>query len=140
MMNRACLIGRLTKELELRKTNTNMSVCSFTLAVQSKMKNDKGEYTADFIPCTAWSKTAEFMTKYLHKGSLISVEGRIKTSSYDTPDGKRFRVDVIAEDVQSLEPKKNDDVVRGSVNGGSFELDYEPEPELKIAPNDLPFY
>lgn len=139
-MNSVCLIGRITKELELRKTNNNMSVCSFTLAVQSKRKNDKGEYIADFIPCTAWLKTAEFMTTYLHKGSLISVEGRIQTSSFDTPDGKRFRMDVIAEDVQSLESKKNDDVVRGSVNGGSFELDYEPEPNLKVAPNDLPFY
>ena len=140
MMNRVCLVGRITKELELRKTNNNMSVCSFTLAVQSKTKNDKGEYMADFIPCTAWNKTAEFMTTYLHKGSLISVEGRIKTSSYDTPDGKRYRTDVIAEDVQSLESKKNDDVVKGSVNGGSFELDYEPQQNLKIAPNDLPFY
>lgn len=129
-MNNVNLIGRITKELELKKTPSNLSVVTFTLAVNSTRKNDKGEYIADFIPCTAWRQTAEFMAKYLTKGSLISVEGALQTSSFEHNGEKRFRMDVVANNVQSLEPKKKEET----------KDTFNSTPSVAIQPDDLPFY
>ena len=106
-MNRTILTGRLTKTPELKKTQSGSSVCSFTLAVDRQFKkSDQPE--ADFISCVAWNKTADLMAQYLHKGSLIGVEGRIQTRSYDNQQGQKVYVtEVITDSVQFLEPKSN---------------------------------
>ena len=106
MINRVVLVGRLTRDPELRKTQSGTSVCSFTMAVGRRVST-QGQPDADFINCVAWNKTADLMTQYLHKGSLIGLEGRIQTRSYDNQQGQRVYVtEVVAESVQFLEPKK----------------------------------
>ena len=88
MINRVVLVGRLTRDPELRKTQSGTSVCSFTMAVGRRVST-QGQPDADFINCVAWNKTADLMTQYLHKGSLIGLEGRIQTRSYDNQQGQR---------------------------------------------------
>lgn len=121
MMNRVDLIGRLTKDLELRRSANGNSNLRFTLAVDRAFKQSGGP-EADFISCVAFGKTAENMARYLHKGSLISVEGRIQTGSYMNQQGQRvYTTDVVADRVQFLEPKRASQGYQqdGSYNGQS---------------------
>ena len=105
-MNRVCLIGRLTAKPELRTTSNNLSTTRFTLAVNRNFSNANGEREADFISIVAWRKQAENICQYLDKGSLVSVEGRIQTGSFDDKDGnKRYTTDVVADQVNFLESK-----------------------------------
>lgn len=103
MINKVILMGRLTKDPELRYTNNKTPVCSFTIAVN----NGYGEkQQTDFINCVAWNKTAEFVTKYFAKGKMIIVIGRITTRSWETQDGKRaYATEVIANEVNFGESK-----------------------------------
>lgn len=106
-MNAVELIGRLTKDPELRKTSTGTSVFKFILAVNRRFKQP-GQPDADFITCTAWGKTADVMCQYLHKGSLIGIQGRIQTGSYDNQQGQRvYTTDVVTENFEFLESKKD---------------------------------
>ncbi|WP_075876820.1 single-stranded DNA-binding protein [Merdibacter massiliensis] len=105
MINRVVLVGRLTRDPELRKTASNASVVSFTVACDRRYKT-QGQPDADFISCVAWNKVADLMVQYLHKGSLVGVEGRIQTRNYDDANGRRVYVtEVVADSVQFLEPK-----------------------------------
>lgn len=105
MINSVVLVGRLTKDPELRKTQNGTSVCYFTLAVGRRYKTP-GQPDADFINCTAWNKTAELLCTYQRKGSLVGITGRVQTRSYDDQQGQRvFRTDIIAETVDFLESK-----------------------------------
>lgn len=105
-MNRVCLIGRLTAKPELRTTSNSLSTTRFTLAVNRNFSNAQGEREADFINVVAWRKQAENICQYLDKGSLVSVEGRIQTGSFDDKDGnKRYTTDVVADQVNFLESK-----------------------------------
>lgn len=106
-MNIVALIGRLTKDPELRKTTSGISVCTFTVAVDRRTKKDDSEQqTADFIQCVAWRQSAEFLTKYARKGALISVSGRIQTRNYDRQDGTRVYItEVVTDNVQLLESR-----------------------------------
>lgn len=107
MINRVILVGRLTKDIEMRKTQSGASVVSFTLACDRRFKQ-QGQPDADFINCVAWNKTAELMSQYLGKGALIGVEGRINTRNYEDKDGRRVYVtEVVAETVQFLESRKD---------------------------------
>jgi single-strand DNA-binding protein len=102
-INRSVLIGRLTKQPELRITQNSKSVTTFTIAVDRWGK----EKEADFIDIVAFEKTAEAVCKYLDKGSLVGVEGRIQTRSYETKDGQKRKVfEIIADNVQFLSRKK----------------------------------
>lgn len=106
-MNKVVLMGRLTKEPDVRNTQT--SVARFTLAVDRRFKRD-GEPTADFIGCVAFGKTAEFMEKYMKKGTKTALAGRIQTGSYTNSDGNKvYTTDVIAEEVEFAESKKQSD-------------------------------
>lgn len=114
MINRVVLVGRLTKDPELRYTPSGVAVCRFTLAVNRQFSNQQGERQADFINVLTWRKQAENVANYLHKGSLAGLEGRIQTGSYDGQDGKKvFTVEVVADSVQFLEPKSQ----HGNQNG-----------------------
>lgn len=105
-MNRVCIIGRLTSKPELRYTTSNVASTSFTVAV-NRPKREDGSQEADFINCRSWRKQAENIVNYLDKGSLVSVEGRIQTGNYTDKDGnKRYFTEVVAERVQFLETKK----------------------------------
>ncbi|EAC8001216.1 single-stranded DNA-binding protein [Listeria monocytogenes] len=108
MMNRVVLVGRLTKNPELRYTATGVAVATFTLAVNRPFKNTQGEQEADFIQCVVWRKPAENVANFLKKGSMAGVDGRIQTRNYDDNYGKRIYItEVVAESVQFLEPKNN---------------------------------
>ncbi|EII2061293.1 single-stranded DNA-binding protein [Listeria monocytogenes] len=108
MMNRVVLVGRLTKDPELRYTPAGLAVATFTLAVNRAFTNQNGEREADFIQCVVWRKPAENVANFLKKGSLAGVDGRIQTRNYEDNDGKRvFVTEVVAETVQFLEPKNN---------------------------------
>lgn len=101
MMNNVCLMGRLTREPELRTTQSGLPVASFSIAVD----RDFGE-GCDFISCTSWRKGAEFAEKYLHKGMLIGVQGRLTTSQFKDKDGKnRTRCEVTAENFYFCEKR-----------------------------------
>ena len=108
MMNRVVLVGRLTKDPELRYTPNGVAVASFTLAVNRTFANQQGEREADFINCVVWRKAAENVANFLKKGSLAGVDGRVQTRSYDGQDGKRVYVtEILAESVQFLEPRNS---------------------------------
>lgn len=147
MINRVVLVGRITKDIELRKTQTGTSVVSFTMAVNRRFKQE-GQPDADFIRCIAWSKTAELMSQYLSKGAQIGVEGRIQTGSYQDKDGKTvYTTDVVVENVQFLEPKganTNQTFVPQPQAGGFNQQDTSLQDDfandtLDIASDDLPF-
>lgn len=104
MLNRVVLIGRLTRDPELRYTPSGVATCTFTLAVERNYSNSKGEREADFIPIVTWRNIAETCANYLRKGLLVAVEGRIQVRSYDNNEGRRVYVtEVIAENVRFLE-------------------------------------
>lgn len=106
MINRVVLVGRLTKDPELRYTPNGIAVARFTLAVNRTFSNTNGEREADFINVGVWRKQAENVANFLKKGSLAGVEGRIQTGSYEGSDGKRvYTTEVNADSVQFLEPR-----------------------------------
>ena len=106
-INRVVLIGRLTRDPELRKTQSGMSVCSFTLAV-NRRQNQDGTQEADFINCVAWNKLADNIQLYQKKGNQLGVEGRINTRSYDNQQGQKVYVtEVVAENAQFLTPRND---------------------------------
>lgn len=109
LINQVTLVGRLTKNPELRITPEGTSVTNVILAVTRNYKNQAGEYEADFVQCTFWKKTAENTAHYCRKGSLIGIIGRIQTRNYENQEGKKVYVtEVIAESVRFLEPKKSE--------------------------------
>ncbi|MDT0112156.1 single-stranded DNA-binding protein [Listeria booriae] len=106
MMNRVVLVGRLTKDPELRYTPAGVAVATFTLAVNRNFTNQAGEREADFINCVIWRKPAENVANFLRKGSLAGVDGKVQTRNYEGQDGKRVYVtEILAESVQFLEPR-----------------------------------
>lgn len=107
MLNQVQLVGRPTKELEVKIINENAVVCNFTLAVNRSYKNKDGEYEADFVQCQAWGKRAEFLGSYVQKGQLISVVGQIQTRSWeDEEKQKHYVTEVNVNQVESLERKE----------------------------------
>ena len=108
MINSICLVGRLTKDVELKQTGSNTAVATGTLAVNRQFKNANGEKETDFINIVAWRKTAEILSSYASKGSQIGITGRIQTRNYEGNDGKRVYVtEVVAESVELLDSKSN---------------------------------
>lgn len=106
MLNNVSLVGRLTKDVELRYTPSNVAVATFTLAVNRTFKSQNGEREADFINCVMWRQQAENLANWAKKGALIGITGRIQTRSYDNQQGQRVYVtEVVAETFQLLESK-----------------------------------
>ena len=117
MMNRVVLVGRLTKDPDLRYTPNGAAVATFTLAVNRTFTNQQGERETDFINCVVWRRAAENVANFLKKGSLAGVDGRIQTRNYEGQDGKRVYVtEVLAESVQFLEPRSAAASERGNEN------------------------
>ena len=117
MINRVVLVGRLTRDPELRTTGSGISVATFTLAVDRQYTNAQGERGADFISCVIWRKAAENFCNFTSKGSLVGIDGRIQTRNYDDKDGKKVYVtEVVVDSFALLESKKD----RQNNNTGSF--------------------
>jgi len=108
MLNSVCLVGRLTKDLELRYTPNNQAVATFSLAVNRNFKSQNGEREADFINCVIWRQQAENLANWAKKGALIGITGRIQTRSYENQQGQRVYVtEVVADSFQLLESRKD---------------------------------
>ena len=161
-MNKALLIGRLTRDPELRSTSTGRNVCQFSIAVNRNFTNANGEREADFINCVVWDKQAENLVKYQKKGNQIAVDGRIQTRNYEDKDGKRAYVtetlannitfldskgtNTSSNDFNSLPEPPREDSVSSSSNMSSMEtvsVDKDPfeafGDSIEISDNDLPF-
>lgn len=138
MINRVVLVGRITKDPDLRKTQNGTSVVSFILAVNRNIKNE-GQPDADFINCKAWKGTAEAICNYVSKGHLLGLEGRIQTYNFDDKDGKRVYVtEVVADSVQFLESKKQAENV-GNESTGALQNNECADYTADIQTDDLPF-
>lgn len=123
-MNKVTLLGRLTKDVEVRYTNSNMAIAAFTLAVPRQYKKEGEDRQCDFITCKAFSKSAEFIQKYFSKGSMLGIVGRIQTGSYDKDDGTRvYTTDVIVEETHfagSKNEQRGDAAESSGQQGGFF--------------------
>ena len=154
-MNKVVLIGRLTKDPELKFTPGNgTAVATFTLAVDRRVPNKNGQREADFIPVVAWGKQAESTANYMSKGKLMGVSGRIQTRTYDAKDGsKRYVTEIVAEEVQFLEWGNGNGNANGSTpapnraasqsNSGNSAMDFQGsiyEDEMTpVDDGDIPF-
>jgi len=134
MVNRVVLIGRLTRDPELRTTTTGKSVCDFTLAVTKRIKPQDGSPDADFFRVNAWGPQAEYTANYLTKGRLVAVDGRLQSRRYQANDGtNREVVEVVAESVQGLDRPRDD---AGGGGGGGGASHSEPASvSAAVAPN-----
>ncbi len=152
-VNHVVLVGRLTKDVEVRKTNSNTSVCSFTVAIDRRFQSQQGGQTADFINCIAWRQAADFLGNYASKGTIVSVEGRIQTRNYDGQNGKVYVTEVVADNVQIISNRSGSTSQTSSYNSNqtftpSVEPSYDDQmdddfsntPSLDISSDDLPFY
>ena len=138
-MNKIILIGRLTKDVELRYTKvTNTAVASFTLAVDRKFTKSDNEKQTDFFNVIAWNKLAENISKYLSKGKQVAISGRLETRSWNDESGQKHNtIEIIAEEASFIDPKnkKNNEAILSSpipINEGNFSTDL-------ISGDDLPF-
>lgn len=139
-MNKAILIGRLTKDIELRYTNSQMAIGRFTLAINRKMTREKRQEaerndqpTADFIGCIAFGKTAETISQYVGKGNQLAIEGHIQTGSYENKEGQRiYTTDVIVDGFTFIDSKNK--------SGGDSEVqDESDEGFFPVDNDDIPF-
>lgn len=123
-MNKIILIGRMTKDIEIRYTQNQKEVGSFDLAVNRNYKNANGEYDTDFFKCIAWGNLAKTIQTYTSKGSQIAIEGRVENRTYQAQDGtNRYVTEVVVEGVHLIDFKKNE----------------TPMTEEVVGPDDLPF-
>ena len=134
-MNQVCLIGRLTKDVEERRTQSGTPVVSFTLAVDRRKKEDG----ADFIPCIAWDKAAETIAKYVHKGYLFGVTGHIQTRSYEKDGRMNYMTEVVTTSFQFLERKREMSSDGPSVQNNSNLDNGWVNTRNDIDSSDLPF-
>ncbi|MBQ1469023.1 MAG: single-stranded DNA-binding protein [Solobacterium sp.] len=153
MINRVVLVGRLTRDVEVRKTQSGLSVATFTVACDRRGSRDaQGQSQADFISCVAWRQSADFLGAYARKGALIAVDGKIQTRNYDDRDGKKVYVtEVVADTVQLLESRSQSQNRQDNIpaytpdpeyRGGSDPFsadDFNTGPTLDISSDDLPF-
>jgi single-strand DNA-binding protein len=146
-MNKVILIGRITKDIELKYTSSNIAIAQFNLAIKRDFKNTNGEYESDFINCVAYKNNAELLDKYCFKGSLIAVEGRIQTRNYDGKDGKKIYVtEVITSNIQFLDTKKEvqaskeeNKITPEEVEESKSDPFAEFGSEVQLSSEDLPF-
>lgn len=150
MINRVVLVGRLTRDPEMRYTQSGIAVTRFTLACDRPFTGQDGKKEADFIDCVVWRKQAENVAQYLNKGSMCGVDGRLQISSYEGQDGQRkYRAEVVADSVRFLTPKGNDHRNQNHTQPpkdneapptkGGFEQDPFNGNPIDLSDDDLPF-
>ena len=153
MINNVVLVGRLTRDIELRKTQSGLSVASFTVACDRRLSQEQrnnNEQSADFINCVAWRGSADFLGKYARKGDTVGVEGRLQTRSYDRDGQKVYVTEVLANSVNLLHSKQTVQ----SQEQASYEpqptqatqapkpqqmSDFDYLPNVEVSSDDLPF-
>lgn len=146
-MNKVILMGRLTADPELRQTQSGISSCRFTVAINRKFADKQtGERQADFISCTAWRQTAEFVNRYFKKGSMICVEGQLRTGSYQDknhPDVTHYTTDVMVDNVEftgsKAESGTNSDYGNNNYNNNGYSApqnNYSSAPQQTSAPSN----
>lgn len=154
MINRVVLVGRLTKDIEVRKTTSGLSTTTFTLACNRRYTSkDSNGQTADFINCVAWRQQADFLGSYAHKGNIVGIEGRIQTRSYDGQNGKVYVTEVVCDSVQLIGNSNSTNSERSGQSYGNmnrepaaynpndaYDDDFSNTPSLDISSDDLPFY
>lgn len=143
-MNKAILVGRLTRDPEVKNTTSGKSVASFTLAVDRRFKNKDGQKEADFVPIVVWGKQAEFAGQYLSKGSQIGVSGRLQVRSYDAQDGqRRYATEVVADEITFLSSKKdggsNANTQQSSDGANMSVMSLDEDFHLMADDDDIPF-
>lgn len=137
-MNTVALIGRTTRDIELRRTGNGTAVASFTLAVNRDFKTNDGQ-EADFIQCVAWKKTAELLEQYVHKGDRIAVNGSIRTRNYEDSHGRTVYVtEVLVNHVEFLETK-NREQSNYNNNGYTEPDNFNDNGHFELEKDDLPF-
>lgn len=141
-VNRVVLIGRLTRDPELRKTSSDLSVVSFTIAVDGRTQRD-GENNASFFSCVAWKGTAENVKKFTHKGSLVAIDGHLQQRSYMSKDNRKMSVvEVVCDSVQFLDPKNSSAAHQEPDDVNDFSADSKSDSFVEGLDNsddDLPF-
>lgn len=137
-MNKVFLIGRLTRDPELRYTESNVPVASFTLAINRNHTNQDGEREADFINIIAWKKQAENIKNYIKEGSQIAVDGRIQTRSYEKDGQKHYVTEVVVDSIQFLESKQ-ETTANQEDPFSEMGKKVEVEDYFRVDENDLPF-
>ena len=140
MLNKVILMGRFTRDPELRSTPQGIMTCSFSIAVDRNFVRAGEERKADFINCVAWRQTAEFISKYFRKGSMVALEGSLQTRSWDDQDGKkRYATDVVVNQVYFAESKR-DSQSAGDDYSQAMDFGSLPEPISPMGTDDdLPF-
>lgn len=142
MINRVVLVGRLTKDVELRYTTSGAAVGSFSLAVNRQFTSANGERETDFINAVIWRKPAENLAQFTHKGSLIVIDGRLQTRNYEDKQGKRVYVaEVIVDNFSLLEPKQGGQGPKQVQQSPTMNQNANPfgGSDLNIEEDDLPF-
>jgi len=160
MINRVVLVGRLTRDVEVRKTASGLSVATFTVACDRRMargQDGNNQQSADFISCVAWRQAADFLGSYAHKGALVGVEGRIQTRNYDRDGQKVYVTEIVCDTVNLLESKSQSQsrAQNSGYQDNSYQQPYsQPKPStnddfvsddfgagigMDISSDDLPF-
>lgn len=142
MLNRVVLVGRLTKDPELKYTPNGVAVATFTLAVNRQFSNQQGEREADFLNIVVWRKAAENVANFLKKSSLAGVDGRIQVRTYEQDGKRQYFTEIIADSVQFLEPKgegKQDKPANETPNTRVSEDPFSGKGQIDISDSDLPF-
>ena len=138
-MNRVILIGRLTKDPEIRTTESGQSICRFTVAVDRRFKRE-GQPTADFISVIAFGKQAEIIVQYIKKGNRIALEGRIQTGSYTTNDGsKRYTTDVVLDNFDFIESRQRNQQGENNQTEGKVNNDMDSDFQVISYDDDFPY-
>lgn len=140
MLNSTALVGRMTKDPELKYTQSGKSVANFTLAVERNFKDANGEKLTDFINCVIWGKGAETLCNYTHKGSMIGVVGELNTRSYENQQGQKvFVTEVNVRDFQFLSYDKDNEHKQASIPAADPFKPMENDPTTTITDDALPF-
>lgn len=137
-MNKVILIGNISTDVELKYSQSNKAVATFNLAVNREYTNTEGNKEVDFIKIVVWGKQAENINTYLRKGSKLAIEGRLQIRSYESKEGKKSHItEVVAENVQFLDSKKNDKQEENPYKDMSIKT--EVQQQFEISDSDLPF-
>lgn len=138
-MNKVILMGRLTRDPEVRQTASGVSSTSFSIAVNRKFKNANGEYEADFINCVAWRESGERIAKFFRKGSMIAIVGSIQTRSWEGQDGKRQYATEVIVDEWDFTGSKAESGTEGSNGQQTSQSAQQEAPTIEGDTDDLPF-
>lgn len=153
MINRVVLVGRLTRDVEVRKTNSGISVATFTVACdRPRSKDQNQQQTADFVSCIVWRQPADFLGQYARKGYMVGVDGRIQTRNYQDKDGRTVYItEVVAENVRILESREKNAAQPAMAPAATYAnaptlapatdpySGFDTGPDLGFSPDDLPF-